>query len=227
LNEMGVDYGTLSTWMTPDLMLRDNVLMARTRVMGMSQTAAIIHIVAFVCTSGTSLPINLAFCIWHRHRYRKVKKERKWIRQILGTRNVAYQGRGHWVNVNPNPNASPHWNATPTGAQCVSNPAPGPQWVYNNPTAGHLVQGTPSAGHWVQPTPGIGQTVHVTPIEEHWVQPTLGIGQTVHVAPMPHANNDLNMQFAQAAVNGLQQDFGNNNDYNQDSVAYDQSSYNC
>lgn len=136
---MVVDYDALST---PDLLLRDSKLGNRTRVMGMSKTSAKIHKWSLVFTSGVSLPINLMFFIWYGYRYGKVKKERTRIRQILGTRNMAYQGKGRWLQL--------------------------------------------------QPTPDIAQKVHIT--------------------PTPHA--DIDVQFAKAApnaaVNNLQQDFGNN-----------------
>jgi hypothetical protein len=68
------------------------------QVFGISQNAAIIHIVVLTCTSGASLPFNLAFCFWHAQRYDKSKKERASIRQILGGRKVKYQGKGKWVD---------------------------------------------------------------------------------------------------------------------------------
>jgi hypothetical protein len=67
------------------------------QVWGMSENALIIHFVALVVTSGTSLPINLLFGIRHAATYKKVKHERHSIRQILNKRNVVYQGEGQWV----------------------------------------------------------------------------------------------------------------------------------
>lgn len=68
------------------------------QVFGISQDAAIIHVVVLACTAGASLPFNLAFCFWHADRYDKAKKERASIRQILGDRKVKYQGKGKWVD---------------------------------------------------------------------------------------------------------------------------------
>lgn len=68
------------------------------QVLGISQDAAIIHVVVLALTAGASLPFNLAFCFWHAQRYDKAKKERTSIRQILGRRKVKYQGKGKWVD---------------------------------------------------------------------------------------------------------------------------------